>query len=104
MWKLNPSTEMGGYTFTGPLLCTPAILELPSNDLFAIVFQIRQLVKKNNSVDWLQVFEHPWNKRKIYCVDACSEKDKQWLLSRGGISQQAFQERVHWTMLFSDEY
>lgn len=104
LWKLKPSLERGGYSFTGPLFCTPDIMELPPVEVFPIIFQIRDLIKREGTADYLQTFEHPDHHRKIYAIDSCSVKDREWLLNQGGVSQKAFTEQSHWTLLFSDEY
>ncbi len=104
MWKLKPSLERGGYTFNGPLFCTPDILQLPPYEVLSIINQIRDLVKRQGTVDYLQILEHPERDRKIYAIDSCLAADREYLLNQGGISQKTLTEHSHWTLLFSDEY
>ena len=105
MWKITrPSLERRGHDFSGDLYCTEQVMKLPPNELFGIVFEIRNLLERFGTVDHIQIFRNQETGRQIYCVSNCSREERFRLLNHGGISIQAFRDQVHWTMCFGEEY
>lgn len=98
-WIRQPQEQEGTYLFGGWFGCTVSVQEeLSSDEIKAIYNEIKEAVKVNNGLDYLQVFKDE-NGRKLYFIDS---------INREAIESELYDindPNVNYCMLmFAEEY
>lgn len=95
-WKRKPQETSGSYFFSGTFYVTQGVQAvLAPEEILVIYHDIQALVKQENGLDYLQVYE-------------CSDGRKVWLIDQ--LDQEMIEsgefhpEDNHSTMLLPEEY
>lgn len=99
LWQRLPQEREGSYSFEGELIVTNEVYEALSEDeIKAIVFDLRKFVLENGTVNYLQVYQHKTDDRKIYLIDNVTK------MMRTVLTDKEREEEDYFTMLFDHEY
>lgn len=98
-WKRKPQECDGDYHFGGLFLVTAGVqANLPGEDIQEIYKEIKDLVKQENGIDYLQVFENGKG-GKLFFIDSMAKS----VMEANGINPSN-QDYNHCTLMFDYEY
>ena len=96
-WIHQPQEVKGTHDFSGKFFATAGVVNLLSEkEIKAIYMYIVELAKKENGLDYLQVFIHKTTKKKLFFIDALNRE----MLASGGFDP----EHHYCTLLLAEEY
>lgn len=100
-WKrVKQSFDKGRYAFSGkPLLSGSMYLLLPDEEISEIIQDVRNYVKQNGLVDYIQIYENESNER-ILCIDNISVDDIQDMKDNNEFTEEEIDACNYWTMVF----
>lgn len=74
-WKRQPQEQEGAYFFSGQFYITRGVQNLLSpEEIRVIYFEIQQLVKEQEGLDYLQVYIHEDTGRKLFYIDQLNKE------------------------------
>jgi len=95
-WTRQPQERDGSYFFSGIFLVTSSVNKaLSPEEIKQIYFEIQQLVRKNNGLDYLQVYIDEKD-RKLFFIDQLNQE----MIDSGDHPK----EHNYCTLLFAFEY
>ena len=69
-WKRQSQEKNGTYFFSGKFLVTRGVQSfLTDDEIKTIYIEVQQLVQDNSGIDYLVVFVHEGNGRKLFFID-----------------------------------
>ena len=69
-WKKKPQEQEGTYFFSGQFYITRGVQDLLTpEEIRSIYLEVQQLVKEQEGLDYLQVYVHEDNGRKLFFID-----------------------------------
>lgn len=69
-WIRKPQEQPGKYRFNGQLYITATVQsQLTADEIRAIVEDIRNYAKKEDGIDYLQVYEEENGTRRLFFID-----------------------------------
>lgn len=96
-WQCLPQETTGDYDFNGTFYVTKGVLQKLSHAEIASIYAFTQsLVRENNGIDYLLVFEHNQTKERLFFIDQIDRVSIQ----SGNYSAQ----ENHCTLLLASEY
>ncbi|OFX27002.1 MAG: hypothetical protein A2033_16030 [Bacteroidetes bacterium GWA2_31_9] len=105
VWKRIPqSFDKGRYAFSGkPLLSGNMYLLLPDEEIKEIIEDVRNYVKQNGLVDYIQVYENKDSDR-ILCIDNISVDEIQEMKESGKFTEDEIEACNYWSLIFDYNY
>jgi hypothetical protein len=95
-WTRQQQEQKGSYFFDGSFYVTKGVKEeLTDAEILSIYLNIKQCVKAENGIDYLQVFTDEAG-RKLFFIDQLNAEHK----ASGGFKE----EDNYCTLMFSNEY
>lgn len=96
-WKRQPQEQSGTYFFSGKFLVTNGVQNLLTpEEIRTIYFEVKELVKEQNGIDYLVVYVHEETTQKLFFIDQ---------LNKEMIDSGSYQpEHNHCTLLKAEEY
>jgi len=99
---MKPQEQEGDYFFNGGSYVTNNVAtELTKEEIAQIVGIVFDYVKQHNGADYLFVFEHQTDQRKIYVIDQLS---KSMMDDPEAYTPEDVKEYNYFTILYSWEY
>lgn len=96
-WEHQAQEVKGTYFFSGTFYITKGIQELlNAEEIQTIFFYVKEKVKEENGLDYLQVFIHKTKGTKLYFIDQLNTE----MIASG----QFKPEYNYCTLLLADEY
>lgn len=96
-WEHQPEEVKGTYYFTGTFYVTKGIQEsLSAEEIQAIYLYVKEKVKEENGLDYLQVFVHKRTGIKLFFIDQLNTE----MIASG----QFKPEYNYCTLMFASEY
>ena len=96
-WILQPQEKKGTYQFNGLFLATQGVFEqLSLDEINAIYSVIKEKVRAEGGLDYLQVFQHADTAQKLFFIDQLNKE----MIEHGGFDVKD----DHCTLLFPHEY
>ena len=96
-WVRQPQENEDSYMFSGQLLITSGARSLLSDEeVNYIITDVKEFVKQENGIDYLQVYQHSKTKQKLFFIDQLNRD----MIAFGGYKP----EHNHATILLPSEY
>lgn len=96
-WERKPQEKEGSYWFSGGFLITPGVKALLDEiEIMGIYYEIQDLVKKHNGLDYLQVYERQSDGTKLFFIDQLTIEQVQ--------SKKFESKENYCTLMLASEY
>lgn len=101
LWERRAEDIAGDYTFAGQVFVTQGVLNrLASDELEAIIQDLRRALIQHGKLDYLQVYVHRETGEKIWWIDNLSDTRR----NSGVLSSDQLRDYDYSTLLLPDEY
>lgn len=98
-WKRQPQERSGTYRFNGKFYASRGVVDLLSRDeIMAIYYDVLSLVKQEDGIDYLVVYQHEETSQKLYFIDQLNDYMKADLESNFP------KDANHCTLILAEEY
>lgn len=96
-WKMKPQEQEGTYFFSGKFLVTSGVQSLLTEDeIKAIYLEVQKLVKENEGLDYLIVYQNEDTSQKLFFIDQLNTE----MIASGDF----LPEFNYCTLLLAEEY